>query len=422
MLDAQFIRDNVSVVKKNMEKKGLKSALVDDFLASEKKWRELKGSIDELRRERNEVTSEIMRLKKEGKDASKALARAKELPEKIKSSEAELEALRTQVDTLQLQIPNIMHESVPIGKDDSENVEVARFGKPTKFKFDPKNHIQIAEGLGVADFDLASKTSGTGFYFMSGQLAQLNLALIKFAVDEMVKKGYDYVETPLMLRGDVIKKVTDLNDQEKMVYKIDGEDLYLIGTSEHSLIGRFIDATLPESLLPLKNTSYSMCFRKEIGAHGINEKGFYRRHQFNKIEMVVICKPEDSMKYYREMKKITVDLFRKLGIPVRELAICSGDLGNLKHVQVDIEAWSPQKQAYYEVGSCSNLTTAQAYKLNIKAAGKTGKYYPHTLNNTVIATSRGLVAILENFQQKDGSVKIPKALWKYTGFKVMKKK
>ncbi len=417
MLDAQFIRDNVTVVKKNMEKKGLKSALVDEFLASEKKWRELKGSIDELRRERNEVTSEIMRLKKEGKDAAKALNRAKELPEKIKNSENELELLRANVDALQLQIPNMMHESVPIGKDDSENVEVAKFGKPAKVKFEIKNHAETIETNGWSDFDSAREVAGNGFYYLQGKLAVLNQALIRYAIDTMVKKGFMYVETPLMLRGDVIKKVTDLNDMQNQIYKIENEDLYLIGTSEHSMIGRYINKVIPEEKLPLKQTSYSMCFRREKGAHGIDEKGVYRTHQFNKVEMVVICHPKDSMKIYKELKAITIDLFKKMKVPIRELAICSGDLGSLKHVQVDIEAWSPRRNAYFEIGSCSNLTDAQARRLNIKVTDGKDKYYPHTLNNTAIATSRAMVAIVENFQQKDGSVLVPLVLQKYTGFK-----
>ncbi len=418
MLDIQFIRDNSELVKQNMRKKFRNDVqVVDELIDADKKWRSLKGQVDELRRERNEITAEITKAKKEGKDASALLKNAKELPDRIKNAEEEAEMLRKRIDTLLLLVPNIIHQSVPLGRNDSENIEVAKFGKPSKFSFEPKNHVELAESLGIANFELASQTSGNGFYYIEGELALLNQALIRFAIDFMVKKGYRYVETPLMLRGDIMKRVTDIHDQEKMIYKIDNEDLYLIGTSEHSLIGRFINSTIPEEALPLKNTSYSMCFRKEIGAHGIEERGMYRRHQFNKVEMVVICKPEDSMKFYNEMKKITIDLFKELEVPIRELAICSGDMGDLKHVQVDIEAWSPVKNEYYEVGSCSNLTDAQARRLGIRMLSKNERLFPHTLNNTAIATSRALVAVLENGQQKDGSVKIPKALWKYCGFK-----
>jgi seryl-tRNA synthetase len=296
-------------------------------------------------------------------------------------------------------------------------------GKPKKPTFEVKNHAELAESLGVADFGASAKTSGSGFYYLEGELALLNQALIRYALDMMVKKGYRYVETPLMLRGDIIKNVTDLNDQKNQIYKIDGEDLYLIGTSEHSLIGRYIDTILSEKQLPIKQTSYSMCFRKEVGSHGLDEKGLFRTHQFNKIEMITICTPEESMKHYEDMQKITIDIFKGLGIPIQVLSICSGDLGDLKHIQVDIEAWSPRKQSYFEVGSCSNLTDAQARRLKIRCDGPRGRYVPHTLNNTAIATSRALVAILENYQQKDGTVKVPAALVKYMhGIKVIGKK
>lgn len=418
MLDIQFIRENSELVKDNMRKKFRNDlSIVDQVIELYKKWRMLKSSSDDLRRERNELTAKVAELKKQGKSADEFLAKAKVFPEKIKITDEEVSVLRKKIDSLLFSIPNIMHSSVPSGKNDSENVEIKKFGVPKKFSFKPKNHAELAELLGVADFELASRTSGAGFYFIEGELALLNQAVLRFAIDFMTKNGYRYVETPLMLRGDIMGRVTDLNDQEKMIYKIDNEDLYLIGTSEHSLIGRFVDEAISESVLPIKNTSYSMCFRKEIGAHGIEEKGLYRRHQFNKVEMVVICRPTDSMKFYNEMKQITIDLFQALEIPIRELAICSGDLGDLKHVQVDIEAWSPVKNDYYEVGSCSNLTDAQARRLGIRVSQQNERYVPHTVNNTAVATSRALVAILENFQQKDGSVKVPKVLWKYCGFK-----
>ncbi|MEK6836223.1 MAG: serine--tRNA ligase, partial [Nanoarchaeota archaeon] len=319
--------------------------------------------------------------------------------------------LEEEISVLLSKIPNMMHESVAVGKDDSENVTMRKIGKPREFNFEIKNHAEIAENLGVADFDASARTSGNGFYYLSGDLALLNQALIRFVIDKMVSKGFLYVETPLMLRGKVIQNVTDLNDMKNQIYKIEDEDLYLIGTSEHSLIGRFIDTILPDKNLPMKFASYSMCFRKEIGSHGIDEKGLFRNHQFNKVEMVVICRPSESMKFFEEMQEITVEIFKDLGIPVRVLGICSGDLGDLKHIQVDIEAWSPRKKAYFEVGSCSNLTDAQARKLKIRVdTGKGEKFVPHTLNDTALATSRAMVAILENYQQKDGSVKVPDVL------------
>jgi len=307
-----------------------------------------------------------------------------------------------------------MHSSVAIGKDENENVSMRKIGKPKEFDFEVKTHAEIAESLSVADFDASARTSGNGFYYLQGDLALLNQALIRFVIDKMVSKGFLYVETPLMLRSAVIQNVTDLNDMKNQIYKIDDEDLYLIGTSEHSLIGRFIDTILSDKNLPMKFASYSMCFRKEIGSHGIDEKGLFRNHQFNKVEMVVICRPDESMKFFEEMQGITVEIFKELGIPIRILGICSGDLGDLKHIQVDIEAWSPRKKAYFEVGSCSNLTDCQARKLKIRVDnGKGEKYAPHTLNNTALATSRAMVAILENYQQKDGTVKVPDVLVPY---------
>jgi len=281
----------------------------------------------------------------------------------------------------------------------------------------------IETDLNVLDFETSGKTSGKGFYYLKNEIGLLNQALIKFATEKMVSKGFSYIETPLMLRQDIIDNVTDLNDKTNQIYKIEDENLYLIGTSEHPLIGRFINQIIPEQELPIKNTSYSMCFRKEIGAHGIEEKGLFRTHQFNKIEMIVICKPEESMNFFEELKNITIEIFKDLEVPIRVLEMCSGDLGSLKHKQIDIEAWSPITKEYYEVGSCSNLTKAQARKLKIRISKPNGeKYTPHTLNNTAIATSRAIVAIMENLQQKDGSIKIPKALHKYTGFKEIKVK
>ena len=416
MIDIKFLREHPEVVKDNIKKKGKKDRLklVDEILVKDTKWRALKGEVDSIRASRNTLSRAIADAKKAGKDAKKLLKEAGEIPGKIENAEKQMYELQEELSQMLSKIPNIMHKDVPLGKDDSQNVEWEVIGEPKKFDFEVKSHAEIAENIGVADFDSSANTSGNGFYYLQGDLALLNQALIRFALDKLVQKGFTYVETPLMLRSDVIKNVTDLNDMTNQIYKIEGEDLYLIGTSEHSLIGRYMDTIIQEKKLPLKHTSYSMCFRKEIGSHGIDEKGLYRSHQFNKIEMVVICRPSESMKFFEELKKTTVEIFKELGIPVRVLGICSGDLGDLKHIQVDIEAWSPRKNAYFEVGSCSNLTDAQARKLKSRVDSGTGeKYVPHTLNNTAIATSRAMVAILENYQQKDGTVKIPDVLVPY---------
>lgn len=425
MIDIKLIRESPELVKENIKKKfqNNKLPLIDEIKKKDEEWRKLKIESDTLRASRNKISIQISEFKKAKKDASKLLKEAKKIPDEISKIDGKMFKLEDEINILLKQIPNIINESVHIGKDDSQNVELEKIGKPIKFDFKPKNHIEIGEALGLFDFDAASKTSGEGFYYINNELALLNQALIRFGIEKVVAKGYKYIETPLMLRGDVIRNVTDLNDMKNQVYKIDGEDLYLIGTSEHSLIGRFIDKLFNVNELPIKNTSYSMCFRKEIGAHGIEEKGIYRRHQFNKVEMINICHPKESMKYFEEAKNIAVDIFKSLGIPIRILEFCSGALGDLKHYQIDIEAWSPVKQEYYEVVSCSNLTDAQARKLKMRVIEKNGeKFVPHTINCTAIATSRAMVAILENFQQKDGSVEIPKALWKYTGFKEIKKK
>ncbi|MBD3252724.1 serine--tRNA ligase [Candidatus Pacearchaeota archaeon] len=425
MIDIKLIRENPEIVKENIKKKfqNQKLALVDKIKQLDEQWRKEKYKADQLRRIRNELSQKINKAKKDKDEklAKKLIKTAQEIPEKIKKIEEKNKRTENEIWSLQIQIPNIIHKSVPIGKDDNENKEIEKIGKIPKFDFKPKNHIEIGENLKILDFDTSAETSGKGFYYLKNQLAIINQALIRFGIEKMTSKGFVYIETPYMLRKKVIDNVTDLFDQQNQIYKIEGEDLYLIGTSEHSLIGRFIDTVIPESELPIMNTSYSMCFRKEIGAHGIEEKGLYRTHQFNKIEMIVICKPEESMNFFEKMKNITVEIFKDLKIPVRVLEMCSGDLGELKHKQIDVEAWSPVTKKYYEVGSCSNLTEAQARKLKIRTSKPNGeKYTPHTLNNTAIATSRALVAILENFQQKDGSVKIPKALWRYTGFKEIK--
>lgn len=415
MIDIKDLRENPDTYKANAAKKNISGDLIDNVLKIDEQWRSFKVKIDSLRHERNKVSESINKAKKAGEDASEFLARAKNIPQEIKAVEEEQATVYEQLQSELRSIPNIIADEVPIGKDDSENVETKRFGEPVSKEVKP--HQQIAEELGVADFVSAATTSGTGFYYLEGDLALLNQALIHYAINTMNERGFKYVETPVLLRGHVVQNVVDLHDQENQIYKIENEDLYLIGTSEHSLIGRFIEKTIPEDELPIKHTSYSMCFRREKGSHGLDERGLFRTHQFNKVEMIAICKPEESTKLYNDMQQIAIDIFKGLDLPIRVLQICSGDLGNLKHNQVDIEAWSPRKDGWIEVVSCSNLTSAQARALQIKVQGKTERYTPHTLNCTAIATSRALVAILENNQNEDGSITIPKTLRAYMGGK-----
>ncbi|MBI3622658.1 serine--tRNA ligase [Candidatus Pacearchaeota archaeon] len=424
MIDIKLIRESPDLVKENIKKKFQeeKLVLVDKVKKLDEEWRKIKHQEDNLRSERNKISEKINQLKKEKKDVSTEIKNAKEIPGKISSLEEKRKKLEEEIRLQLMLIPNIIDSSVPLGKDASQNVEVKKIGKMRNFEFVPKNHIELGEALGVLDFDDSADVSGKGFYYLKGELAILNQALISFARDYMIKAGFQYVEPPLMIRKEILDGVVSFADIDNMIYKVEGEDLYLIGTSEHSLIGQFINKTLNQNDLPILQTAYSMCFRREVGSHGVEEKGLFRTHQFNKQEMIVICEPTESRKWFDKMSALTVDFFSKLEIPMRILEMCSGDLGDLKNKQVDIEAWSPIKKEYYEVGSCSNLTDAQARRLGIKIENKGERYYTHTLNNTVIATSRALVAILENFQQKDGSVKIPNALWKYTGFKEIKPK
>src|SRR3989344_3824811 len=420
MIDLDLIRNNPKLVKDNIKKKFQhdKLPLVDEIVAKDKGWRASKQEADELRAKRNRLSKEINERKKKGEDVSAAINEAKSIPRKIAELEWKIEELKARVKEILLILPNIIHTSVPIGKDHTKNVEVERTGKPRKFTFDVKNHIEIGEALGMLDFDSSAETSGKGFYYLKGDIALLNMALVNFARDYMVKHGYHYLEPPLMIRKNVLTGVYSNQEIEAMSYKIEGEDLYLIATSEHSLIGMFIDKTLKKEDLPIKLTSYSMCFRKEIGSHGIEEKGLYRTHQFNKQEMVVICKPEDSYKFYDELLKLSKELFKNLEIPIRELECCSGDLSDLKAKSADLEAWSPRQKKYFEITSVTNMESAQARRLNIKFTDKKGnKDFVHTLNNTAIATSRALVAIMENYQTKEGEIEIPKVLQKYCGFK-----
>jgi seryl-tRNA synthetase len=426
MIDIKLIRENPELVKENIKKKfqDHKLKLVDEVLAWDQQIKELKSKGDALRHRRNILSEEINKLKKEGQNISERIAEVKNIPQHIKEIEESEAVLAEKMRSHLLHIPNIINALVPLGRDGTENVEQEKIGHYKFMDFEPKSHVEIAEHFGIGDFESSAKTSGNGFYFLMGELATLNQALIRFGIDFMMQKGYRLIEPPLMIRKDICEGVVDFDFFQNMAYKIDGEDLYLIATSEHPMIGMLINKTIKEDDLPVKHTAYSMCFRKEIGSHGIDEKGLFRTHQFNKVEMIVVCRPEESMQHFYDMKNITIDIFKELEIPIRVLDICSGDLGDLKHCQVDIEAWSPRKKEYYEIGSCSNLTDAQARRLNIKITTKTGeKYYPHTLNNTAIATSRAMVAIMENYQNADGSITVPKVLQPYMhGIKKIGKK
>ncbi|MGM5481993.1 MAG: serine--tRNA ligase [Nanobdellota archaeon] len=417
MLDIKFIRENPDKVKENIKKKNQdkKIELVDKLLDLDEKRRELIQESQDLRHKRNELSQSINKAKKNNQDATDIIKEAKEIPEKIKDIEKKQEVLEKDIKEILFTIPNMIHESVPIGKDDSENIEVEKIGKPKEFDFEVKNHAEIAENLGVADFENSAKITGKGFYCLKNELALLNMALINFSRNYMISQGYDYVEPPLMIRKDVLQGVYSNEEIEEIAYKVEQEDLNLIATSEHPLIAMFTNKTLTSKELPIKITGYSACFRKEIGSHGIDEKGLFRTHQFHKQEMIVICEPEDSYKFYEEMMEHSKEIFKKLGIPIRELECCSGDLADLKAKSADLEAWSPRQNKYFEITSCTNMEAAQARRLNIKIENKGKTYFAHTLNNTAIATSRTMVAILENYQNKDGSVDIPEVLHPYMG-------
>lgn len=417
MIDIQLIRENPELVKENIKKKfqDLKIKLVDEVAKLDEKWRKLKFDEDDLRSQRNKISKQISELKKAGKNADKELKEAKKIPEQIEKIQEQRKELESKIQEIMFKIPNIIHESVPIGKDDSENVELKRIGEPKIPDYEILNHVELAEKLNGVDFDSAREVAGNGFYYLKGDIARLHSALLAFARDYMIQKGFEYVLPPFMIRSDVVKGVMSFEERDAMMYKIEGEDLYLIGTSEHSMIGRFIDKTLTGKQLPLTLTSYSPCFRKEVGAHGIEEKGFYRVHQFEKQEMIVICEPEDSYSWYDKMLQYTIDVFTALDIPIRVLECCSGDLADLKAKSCDVEAWSPRQKKYWEAGSLTNMEEAQARRLNIKIENKGKRYLAHTLNNTVLASPRAVIALMENNQQKDGSIKIPKALQPYMG-------
>ena len=421
MLDLRFVRENPEIVKQNIRNKfqDRKLVLVDEVLELDKKNREVMREAEDLRANRNKLSKQIGGLMKQGKKEE-----AEEVKRQVSESAARLAELEVQEKELAEEIkkrmmvsPNIIDKSVPIGKDDSENVEIERFGEPVVPDFEIPYHTAIMERFDGIDMDAAGRVAGNGFYYLLGDIARLHSAVLTYARDFMIDRGFTYCIPPFMIHGNVVSGVMSFDEMDSMMYKIEGEDLYLIGTSEHSMIGRFIDTIIPEEKLPQTLTSYSPCFRKEKGAHGIEERGVYRIHQFEKQEMIVVCKPEESPMWFDRLWKNTVDLFRSLDIPVRTLECCSGDLADLKVKSLDVEAWSPRQKKYFEVGSCSNLGDAQARRLQIRVNGENGKYLPHTLNNTVVAPPRMLIAFLENNLQADGSVKIPEILRPYMGGK-----
>ncbi len=421
MLDLRFVRENPEIVKQNIRNKfqDSKLPLVDEVIELDAKNRAVKKEADDLRAGKNKIAKQIGGLMAQGKKEE-----AEELKKKVGEDAArlaELEELEKElgekITKIMMTIPNIIDPSVPIGKDDSENVEIQKYGEPVVPDFEIPYHTEIMERFNGIDLDSARKVAGNGFYYLMGDIARLHSAVISYARDFMIDRGFTYCVPPFMIRSNVVTGVMSFAEMDAMMYKIEGEDLYLIGTSEHSMIGKFIDTVLKEEELPKTLTSYSPCFRKEKGAHGIEERGVYRIHQFEKQEMIVVCKPEDSMKWYDKLWQNTVDLFRSLDIPVRTLECCSGDLADLKVKSVDVEAWSPRQQKYFEVGSCSNLGDAQARRLKIRVNGENGKYFAHTLNNTVVAPPRMLIAFLENNLQADGSVRIPEVLRPYMGGK-----
>ena len=419
MLDIKFVRENPDVVKENIRKKfqDQKIPMVDEVIALDQENRNIKQEVESLRANKNKISKQIGALMAQGKKEE-----AEEVKKEVEASGARIDELSARekeveekIKTIMMTIPNIIDPSVPVGKDDSENVEIERFGEPVVPDFEVPYHAEIMESFDGLDLDSARKVAGNGFYYLMGDIARIHSAVISYARDFMINKGFTYCVPPFMIRSDVVTGVMSFAEMDAMMYKIEGEDLYLIGTSEHSMIGKFIDTILPEDTLPRTLTSYSPCFRKEKGAHGLEERGVYRIHQFEKQEMIVVCKPEDSKMWFDKLWQNTVELFRTLDIPVRTLECCSGDLADLKVKCIDVEAWSPRQKKYFEVGSCSNLGDAQARRLKIRVNGENGKYFAHTLNNTVVAPPRMLIAFLENNLNADGSVNIPKALQPYMG-------
>ena len=419
MLDIKFVRENKEIVKENIKKKfqDEKLPLVDEVIELDEKVRSLKLEGDELRKNRNTISSEIGSLMREKKkdEANLKKQEVTDINKKLESIEKDEAELGKELKSKMMVIPNIIDPSVPVGKDDSFNVEIEKFGDPVVPNYEVPYHADIVEKFNGLDKEAAGRTSGNGFYYLMGDIARLHSAMLSYARDFMIDKGFIYCVPPFMIRSDVVDGVMSFSEMEDMMYKIEGEDLYLIGTSEHSMIGKFKNQIVDEKELPITLTSYSPCFRKEVGAHGIEERGLYRVHQFEKQEMVVLCKSEEAMDWYNKMWSYTVEFFRSLDVPVRTLECCSGDLADLKVKSCDVEAWSPRQQKYFEVGSCSTLGDAQARRLSIRAKGEKGNYLVSTLNNTVLATPRGLIGVIENNYQEDGSIKVPKALQPYMG-------
>ena len=419
MIDIKFLRENPELVKENIKKKfqDQKLVLVDEVVELDKESRELTLMCDELRMKRNTISKEIGALMSQGKkeEAETKKAEVNEINKKLEENEGKETELKEEIKQRMMKIPNIMDKSVPIGKDDTENVENEKYGEPFVPSYEIPHHADILAKLNGLDKESAGRTSGNGFYYLMGDAARLHSAMLSYARDFMINKGFTYCIPPFMIRSDVVQGVMSFEEMDAMMYKIEGEDLYLIGTSEHSMIGKFKGQILKKSELPITMTSYSPCFRKEIGSHGLEERGLYRVHQFEKQEMIVLCEPEDSMEWYNKMWKLSVDLFRSFNVPVRQLDCCSGDLADLKVKSCDIEAWSPRQKKYFEVCSCSTLGDAQARRLGIRVKGEKGNYYPHTLNNTVVATPRGLIAVIENNYNEDGSITVPEVLRPYMG-------
>ena len=419
MIDIKLVRENPELVKENIRRKfqDQKLVLVDEVIELDKKNREAKLNGDNLRSDRKKTSEQIGQLMKAGQkdEAEKLRQEVQKINSALEENEALEEKYSNEIKERMMKIPNIMDASVPIGKDDSENVEVQKFGEPTKPDYDIPYHADILDTFNGLDKESAGRTSGMGFYYLVGDIARLHEAMLAYARDYMINNGFTYCIPPFMIRSDVVTGVMSFEEMDAMMYKIENEDLYLIGTSEHSMIGRFKDQIIKKSDLPITMTSYSPCFRKEIGSHGLEERGLYRVHQFEKQEMIVLCEPEDSMNWYNKMWKLSVDLFRNFNVPVRQLDCCSGDLADLKVKSCDIEAWSPRQQKYFEVCSCSTLGDAQARRLGIRAKGEKGNYYVHTLNNTVVATPRGLIAVIENNYNEDGTITVPEVLRPYMG-------
>lgn len=419
MIDIKFLRENPEIVKQNIKNKfqNQKLPLVDEVIELDKRKRESTVKGDELRNKRNSLSEKIGQLMREGKkeEAEKIKEEVRAINDELEKNEQEEDKLAEEIKKRMMVIPQIMDKSVPIGKDDSENVEVQRFGEPKVPDYEIPHHADIIARFNGLDKESAGRTSGVGFYYLIGDVARLHEAMLAYARDYMINNGFTYAIPPFMIHGDIVNGVMSFEEMDAMMYKIEGEDLYLIGTSEHSMIGRFKGQIIKKEDLPICMTSYSPCFRKEIGSHGLEERGLYRVHQFEKEEMIVLCEPEDSMHWYNKMWKLTVDFFRSMDVPVRQLECCSGDLADLKVKSCDVEAWSPRQKKYFEVGSCSTLGDAQARRLGIRVKSDKGNYFLHTLNNTVVASPRGLIAVLENNYNKDGSVTIPQVLRPYMG-------